>query len=408
MKKASTLIELLVVIAIIAILAAILFPVFAQAKLAAKEQAKFPAKNATSLANVKQIGTSLQIYIGDNDDVTPSIFGTNTPTQSDSANKVARGCSNESWMPLFPYFKSIELTYSNEGNEAGYHDVRDGFFGANKLSAYGYNWGQVEQHDWTDRPVNPVQLFSIDAQWCYTGTPSSLGATELAPNLWLRQLGTQCPIRNSKASPSYSSLASPFWFEDSSPKALQPTRTSSAVTRSASTPQEQPKRKSWPPFLPLSLLLMLCAGASRVASGNAGPKPQVALSEPVASQLARLSNEEGAEKFPGLQEIAAEVLAGKFVAEDLPRARSIQVGNQLYPVERVFRQKPYESLNGQSATVTYSFDLVSVANDVKLIVNAGYSKCPSLDHTFVPLPLELDIVIQVSDMQAAIWKLVTP
>jgi prepilin-type N-terminal cleavage/methylation domain-containing protein len=37
MKRAFTLIELLVVIAIIAILAAILFPVFAQAKLAAKQ-----------------------------------------------------------------------------------------------------------------------------------------------------------------------------------------------------------------------------------------------------------------------------------------------------------------------------------------------------------------------------------
>lgn len=61
MRKAFTLIELLVVIAIIAILAAILFPVFASAKTAAK---------ATSdLSNIKQIGTSLQIYLADNDDV---------------------------------------------------------------------------------------------------------------------------------------------------------------------------------------------------------------------------------------------------------------------------------------------------------------------------------------------------
>ena len=47
MKRAFTLIELLVVIAIIAILAAILFPVFAQAKLAAKK--------TTSISNMKQI-----------------------------------------------------------------------------------------------------------------------------------------------------------------------------------------------------------------------------------------------------------------------------------------------------------------------------------------------------------------
>ena len=61
MKRAFTLIELLVVIAIIAILAAILFPVFAQAKLAAKRTA--------SLSNMKQIGTSTMLYVDDNDDV---------------------------------------------------------------------------------------------------------------------------------------------------------------------------------------------------------------------------------------------------------------------------------------------------------------------------------------------------
>lgn len=61
MKKAFTLIELLVVIAIIAILAAILFPVFAQAKEAAKK--------SSDLSNVKQIGTSQQIYLADSDDV---------------------------------------------------------------------------------------------------------------------------------------------------------------------------------------------------------------------------------------------------------------------------------------------------------------------------------------------------
>lgn len=59
-KRAFTLIELLVVIAIIAILAAILFPVFAQAKEAAKK--------TTCLSNSKQIGTASQIYFADYDD----------------------------------------------------------------------------------------------------------------------------------------------------------------------------------------------------------------------------------------------------------------------------------------------------------------------------------------------------
>jgi prepilin-type N-terminal cleavage/methylation domain-containing protein len=59
MKKAFTLIELLVVIAIIAILAAILFPVFAQAKMA--------AKTTQALSNVKQLATGYTLYIQDYD-----------------------------------------------------------------------------------------------------------------------------------------------------------------------------------------------------------------------------------------------------------------------------------------------------------------------------------------------------
>jgi prepilin-type N-terminal cleavage/methylation domain-containing protein/prepilin-type processing-associated H-X9-DG protein len=59
-----TLIELLVVIAIIAILAAILFPVFAQAKAAAKKTA--------GLAQMKQIGTALMMYSNDYDDGYPT------------------------------------------------------------------------------------------------------------------------------------------------------------------------------------------------------------------------------------------------------------------------------------------------------------------------------------------------
>lgn len=66
-NHAFTLIELLVVIAIIAILAAILFPVFAQAKLAAKK--------ASALSSVKQLGTSVMMYMSDYDDVFPQGSG---------------------------------------------------------------------------------------------------------------------------------------------------------------------------------------------------------------------------------------------------------------------------------------------------------------------------------------------
>ncbi|MDX2066518.1 MAG: prepilin-type N-terminal cleavage/methylation domain-containing protein [Fimbriimonadaceae bacterium] len=61
--RGFTLIELLVVIAIIAILAAILFPVFAQAKAAAKKTA--------ALNNTKQSATGMLLYTGDNDDTFP-------------------------------------------------------------------------------------------------------------------------------------------------------------------------------------------------------------------------------------------------------------------------------------------------------------------------------------------------
>jgi prepilin-type N-terminal cleavage/methylation domain-containing protein/prepilin-type processing-associated H-X9-DG protein len=61
LKRGFTLIELLVVIAIIAILAAILFPVFAQAKAAAKK--------TSAISNSKQIQLSTIMYMTDSDDV---------------------------------------------------------------------------------------------------------------------------------------------------------------------------------------------------------------------------------------------------------------------------------------------------------------------------------------------------
>src|SRR5438067_11514435 len=65
-RPGFTLIELLVVIAVITILAGILFPVFAQARDA--------ARRANCLSSLRQIALAHQMYIQDNDDALPSWY----------------------------------------------------------------------------------------------------------------------------------------------------------------------------------------------------------------------------------------------------------------------------------------------------------------------------------------------
>ncbi len=91
MRRAFTLIELLVVIAIIAILAAILFPVFAQAKAAAKK--------TTCISNIKQLGLGVLMYTADYDDFyMQRLAGTNT-------------AGVDHWVDLVqPYVKNKQIT----------------------------------------------------------------------------------------------------------------------------------------------------------------------------------------------------------------------------------------------------------------------------------------------------------
>jgi prepilin-type N-terminal cleavage/methylation domain-containing protein/prepilin-type processing-associated H-X9-DG protein len=86
-RAAFTLIELLVVIAIIATLAAILFPVFAQAR--------DKARQSVCLSNMKQMGTAFYMYVQDYDETFPLDGHTS---------------GEESWVfNLYPYTKNLQI-----------------------------------------------------------------------------------------------------------------------------------------------------------------------------------------------------------------------------------------------------------------------------------------------------------
>jgi prepilin-type N-terminal cleavage/methylation domain-containing protein len=149
--RAFTLIELLVVIAIIAILAAILFPVFAQAKEAAKK--------TQCISNEKQLGLAMMMYAGDHDDVyCPAAV--NMDGQGNVPGKNGTNGGENGWKPydmlIMPYVKNDRIfscpsspaTWSNMGAGMFY----DGSYMAKRITrSYGVtgemvteagNWGR--------------------------------------------------------------------------------------------------------------------------------------------------------------------------------------------------------------------------------------------------------------------------
>jgi len=149
-KRGFTLIELLVVIAIIAILAAILFPVFAKARAKARQ--------ASCNSNMKQIGTACAMYQQDYDGIYVPV-----------ASQTGFGSGNGIWWSslIAPYMKSLQLllcpsfacnyggigTWTGAGycgDTAGGTSTCDNPPRSRFVGGYGINWGRNDLNGaWT-------------------------------------------------------------------------------------------------------------------------------------------------------------------------------------------------------------------------------------------------------------------
>ena len=177
-RTGFTLIELLVVIAIIAILAAILFPVFAQAKAAAKK--------TQCLSNSKQIGLGMLMYANDNDDNLPlwQTWMATPPDQQTYFNSLA------SWgMTLFaygdaimPYVKNTQLfscpTHSGDdtpGLDLGWTTVKQPLhYALNAFVSSAHYWpldGATDHYNMSgiQKPAERLMLGETYAHFHYIG-----------------------------------------------------------------------------------------------------------------------------------------------------------------------------------------------------------------------------------------------
>ena len=125
-RSGFTLIELLVVIAIIAILAAILFPVFAQAR----EQ----ARQTVCISNIRQIGTAVGMYVQDYDQTFPIFYAYNTKAPDGSRAWAGDPLHKGVEVLLFPYTKSKDLLRCPDDN--GGPSLPDPDYGCPGLSTY--------------------------------------------------------------------------------------------------------------------------------------------------------------------------------------------------------------------------------------------------------------------------------
>ena len=185
-RSAFTLIELLVVIAIIAILAAILFPVFAQAREKARQ--------TSCLSNEKQLGLGVMMYIQDYDEMMP-IGGWGNAT----------GQSRWYW-DVQPYMKNQmirQCTSSLFASKVTPSNVWDSNYGLNSNLSGWDQWANVKGNaaipvpadtvlfteadtikvNWLSAPAIPMSTITDSTKWRNVGT-WSCDWDVAAPDQW--------------------------------------------------------------------------------------------------------------------------------------------------------------------------------------------------------------------------------
>lgn len=172
-QKGFTLIELLVVIAIIAILAAILFPVFAQAKMAAKK--------TTSISNVKQSTLGAILYMGDNDDVIAPMIRNGIPTDSLGiaypSACIGTFCRFGYPILLLPYGKNTDMFYcpTDRADDPTLADPAGKGRFDKSSSLYWYNFGHYASYGFNRRYLNEIQVGAMGALTYFGKSATAIG-----------------------------------------------------------------------------------------------------------------------------------------------------------------------------------------------------------------------------------------
>jgi prepilin-type N-terminal cleavage/methylation domain-containing protein/prepilin-type processing-associated H-X9-DG protein len=201
MANAFTLIELLVVIAIIAILAAILFPVFAQAREKARQ--------TSCLSNLKQIGLGLTIYCQDYDEMMPLAFARIAPINGGTENRIPYD------QQIKPYVKNDQIfkcpsdaqprsvppfwdgSYRNTGlfRSYGYVGQIDTVEGASRGELPDKNTGMSVWDDLVARPATalaqidaPADTIALLESW----NPNQGATSDSRVGAWWGSLFTGC------------------------------------------------------------------------------------------------------------------------------------------------------------------------------------------------------------------------